>query len=78
MFSWNTPATPPATDSLCKLKSDITNLHIDLLSARCTVDRLRVYCGPAAIAKSIDKQKLCEIRSNLAAVIAFVESVGSI
>lgn len=58
-----------------KVRSDVSTLHIDLLSARCTVDRLRRSIGPTMVAAHADPQKLNDIHGNLLVIASFLQSV---
>jgi hypothetical protein len=57
------------------VRSDVATLHIDLLSARCTVDRLRQSVGPTLVAAHVDMQKVNEINCNLAVITSFMSSI---
>lgn len=73
MFSKH-PAPPDSRENW-KVRSDVATLHIDLLSARCTVDRLRRSLDPTILAANVDTQKVNEINCNLAVITSFMNSV---
>lgn len=67
--------SPPDSGETWKVRSDVATLHVDLLSARCTVDRLRRSLGPTLVAAHVDAQKVNEINCNLAVITSFINSI---
>lgn len=65
---WQTP-----DDKHWTIKSEFRNFSIDLLSARCAADHLRLQYEPAAIVQALDRDQLEKVISNLIVIIAFVE-----
>ncbi len=78
MFWKHPTASASVSETQYKVQSDVLNLHTDLLSARCIVDRLRNVVGPAFVAESVDRKILREIQSDLRVVTAFLDSVESL
>lgn len=58
-----------------KIRADMATLHTDLLSARCTIDRLRLSMGDKNVARCAQQNKLNEITSNLVVISAFLDRV---
>ncbi len=58
-----------------KIHSECKNLHADLLSARCIVDRLRLHYGTTLVAESADQQELKRLAANLLVIVSFVQSI---
>jgi len=58
-----------------KIHSECKNLHADLLSARCIVDRLRIHYGTDLVAASADQHELKKLASNLLVVVSFIKSI---
>ncbi len=62
--------------ALCwKIRADVATLHTDLLSARCTIDRLRLSMGDKNVARCAEQTRLNEITSNLVVISAFLDRV---
>ncbi len=74
MFLKHSSAPSSGVQANWKVQSELLSLFADLLSARCTVDRLR-FLGTAAVAQSVDPQKLEEMRTNLKIVAEFVAAL---
>jgi len=69
-------ATPPwqtPDDKHWTIKSEFKNFSIDLLSARCAADHLRLQHEPGNIVQALDRDELEKVISNLIVIIAFVE-----
>lgn len=58
-----------------KVLGEIRNLGLDVLSARCIADRLKLHYGVPVVAQMADTAELAKIQSNLLAVIALIESI---
>lgn len=58
-----------------KIHSECKNLHADLLSARCIVDRLRLHYGTNLVAKAADQFELKKLAANLLVIVSFVQSI---
>jgi hypothetical protein len=58
-----------------KIHSECKNLHADLLSARCIVDRLRIHYGTDLVAESADQLELKKLTSNLLVIVSFIKSI---
>jgi hypothetical protein len=58
-----------------KIHSECKNLHTDLLSARCIVDRLRLHFGTKLVAEAADQHELKKLTANLLAIVSFVKNI---
>ncbi len=61
-----------------KIQSECRNLHTDILSARCIVDRLRTQSDLLIIAQSTDREDLKRIAANILVINSFVRSIEEI
>ncbi len=78
MFWKHPSARSEFSETQYKTQTDVLNLHTDLLSARCTVDRLRTVVGPAFVAECADRKLLSEVKFNLRVVSGFLEQVENL
>jgi hypothetical protein len=58
------------------LKEDITNMQVDVLSARCAADRLRLKCAISRVAQATSAESLETMLDNLNSVLRFVVDIG--
>jgi len=58
-----------------KVQSEFKNLHTDLLSARCIVDRLRLQSRSGPIAEFAEPSDLKKLATNLLVIVDFVKSI---
>lgn len=58
-----------------KIQTECKNLHTDLLSARCIVDRLRMQSDPSLIAQVTDHEDVKRIAANVGVIADFVKSI---
>jgi hypothetical protein len=61
-----------------KIHSECKNLHTDLLSAQCIVDRLRHHYGTSLVAESADPHELKKLAANLLVIVNFVQSIEDV
>ena len=61
-----------------KVQAECKNLHADLLSARCIVDRLRLQFGPRTVAESTERRELEKVAANLLVIASFVQSIEEV
>lgn len=71
-------STEVDTGACWKIRADMATLHTDLLSARCTIDRLRLSTGDQSVARCAEQKKLNEITSNLVVISAFLDQVQTL
>ncbi len=65
----------PTSAARWKIQSECKNLHTDILSARCIVDRLRMQFDPAIISENTDRDEVKRIAANVLVIAAFVQSI---
>ena len=58
-----------------RLEEDITNMQVDVLSARCAADRLRLRRAITQIAFATSQETLEKMLADLNSVLDFVEDV---
>ena len=58
-----------------KVQTEFKNLHTDLLSARCIVDRLRLQSQSGPIAEFAEPSDLKKLASNLLVIVDFVKGI---
>ncbi len=69
-----TPAEPTAAVRW-KIQSECKNLHTDILSARCIVDRLQMQSDPRAIAQVSDRDDVKRLSVNIGIISEFIKTV---
>ena len=70
-----TASAEPNPSARWKIQSECRNLHTDILSARCIVDRLRTQSDPAEIARVADRDDVKRIAVNVGIIADFVRSL---
>ncbi len=70
-----TSSVEPNPAARWKIESECRNLHTDILSARCIVDRLRRHSDPALIARIADRDDVKRIAVNVGIIAEFVRSL---
>lgn len=68
----------PTAAAEWKIQSECRNLHTDILSARCIVDRLRMQSDPELIARVADRDDVKRIVSNVGIIAEFVRSIEEV
>ncbi len=71
----STASAEPNPAARWKIQSECRNLHTDILSARCIVDRLRTQSNPAMIARLADRDDVKRIAANVGIIAEFVRSI---
>ncbi len=61
-----------------KIQSECKNLQIDILSARCIVDRLLRQSNPGMIAQVADWNDVKRIAANILVISQFVRSIEEV
>ena len=61
-----------------KIQSECRNLHTDILSARCIVDRLRTQSDPVGIAQVTDREDMKRLVANVVVIAEFVKAVAEV
>ena len=61
-----------------KIQSEYKNLHTDVLSARCIVDRLRMQSNPTLIAQVTDLEDVKRLAANVGVIAEFVRKIEEI
>ncbi len=83
-FAWSLAVTKrptsvePTSAVQWKIQSECKNLHTDILSARCIVDRLRMQSDPVLIARVADRDDVKRIVSNVSIIAEFVRSIEEV
>lgn len=72
------PSAEPNAAARWKIQSECRNLHTDILSARCIVDRLRMQSDPKAIAQVTDHEDVKRIVANVGVIAEFVKSIEEV
>lgn len=70
-----TTSAEPNQAARWKIQSECRNLHTDILSARCIVDRLRRQSDPDLIARVADRDDVKRIAANVGIIAEFVRSI---
>ena len=73
----STSAEPTAA-ARWKIQSECRNLHTDILSARCIVDRLRTQTDPSLIARVADRDDVKRMAANVGIIAEFVRSIEEV
>lgn len=68
----------PTTAVRWKIQAECKNLHTDILSARCIVDRLRMQSNPAVIAQVTDSEDVKRLVANVGVIAEFVKSIEEV
>lgn len=68
----------PTTAVRWKIQSECKNLHTDILSARCIVDRLRMQSNPTLIAQITDREDVKKMVANVGVIVEFVKSIEEV
>lgn len=61
-----------------KIQTECKNLHTDILSARCIVDRLRMQSDPGLIAQFTDPEDVKRLVANVGVIAEFVKSIEEV
>lgn len=77
MMKRPTPAEP-TTAVRWKIQAECKNLHTDILSARCIVDRLRMQSDTTLIAQITDREDVKRLVANVGVIAEFVKSVQEV
>jgi hypothetical protein len=70
MPHWEMPWVPAG-----RLAEEINNMQVDVLSARCTADRLRLSTEVVRIAAATDDETISKLEMDLRCVMEFVREV---
>jgi len=70
----SSPAQPDVV-ARWKVQSEFKDLHTDLLSARCIVDRLKLQARSGPIAEFAEPSDLKKLAANLLSIVEFVKSI---
>jgi hypothetical protein len=68
----------PTAAARWKIQSECRNLHTDILSARCIVDRLRTQTDPGLIARVADRDDVKRITANVGIIAEFLRSIEEV
>lgn len=68
----------PTAAARWKIQTECRNLHTDILSARCIVDRLRMQSNPAAIAQVTEPEDVKRLVANVGVIVEFVKSIEEV
>ena len=73
------PKSPePTAAARWKIQSECKNLHTDILSARCIVDRLRMQSDPIDIAQVTNREDVRRLAANIGVIADFVKSIEDV
>jgi hypothetical protein len=67
-----------STEVRWKIQSECRNLHTDILSARCIVDRLRTQSDPLLVSQVTDRDDMKRLVANVVVIAEFVKAVAEV